>query len=344
MEIQEYFNVEKKKMLKLSSTRWLSRHACVVRILENYSALQHYFQLAVVEDKLLSADNILNQLNNLCNKAYLYFLKYSLNIFNSFNALFQSRSPQIHVLYDKSHMLMRQLCQNFIKMEIVMDQNLGTLNVKNPHNYIDIDKIYLGNECEQLLKKLPLDAVHDIRLKCLNFYITSAIEIQKRLPLNNELFQHFSFLSLNANEDICTRMVALKFEHCVNVDACEIEWRNLLVLDKTLLIKLQNMPIEQRWNEISLLKTFDDSYQFSQIATLAKLVLSLPHSNAESERIFSIVTDVKNKKRNRIGSETLNSICVIRSMLQNENICCYEYQLNKYHKKLWNSKTMYSFK
>lgn len=343
-EIQEYFNIEQKKILKLSSTRWLSRQACVVRILENYSVLQHYFQLAVVEDKLLSAENILNQLNNLCNKAYLYFLKYALNIFNSFNALFQSRLPQIHVLFKKSHSLMRQLCQNFMKREVIMDKNLASINIQNPHNFVDINKVYLGNECEELLTQLPREAVHDIRLKCLNFYIMSAVQIQKRLPLNNEIFKHMSFLSLNCDEEVNVRNVAEQFKNCIDVDACEVEFRNLLVLDKTFMTKLHNMPVEERWHEISRLKTFNDSCEFKHIARLAKLVLTLPHSNAESERIFSIVTDVKVKKRNRIGSETLNSVCMIRSMLQSNNICCYEYSFNPGHKKLWNSKAMYSFK
>jgi len=49
-------------------------------------------------------------------------------------------------------------------------------------------------------------------------------------------------------------------------------------------------------------------------------ILSLPHSNADAERIFSIVTDVKNKKRNRMNIENLNAICKIRSNFQAQNI------------------------
>jgi len=71
--------VERNKILKLSNTRWLVLHKCIVRLLDNWDVLKNYFVLAVVEDKLKSAEIILNQLNDNFIKAYILFLKYSLN-------------------------------------------------------------------------------------------------------------------------------------------------------------------------------------------------------------------------------------------------------------------------
>lgn len=51
-EFQEFFDVKKNKLLKLSNTRWLVLHKCVIRLLENWEVLKSYFVLAVVEDKL----------------------------------------------------------------------------------------------------------------------------------------------------------------------------------------------------------------------------------------------------------------------------------------------------
>lgn len=101
-EFQDFFNVERHKILKLSNTRWLVLHKCVVRLLDNWEVLKHYFIFAVHEDKLQSAETILTYLNNNVVKAYLLFLKYSLNFFNSFNALFQSRKLLIHKLFVNS--------------------------------------------------------------------------------------------------------------------------------------------------------------------------------------------------------------------------------------------------
>jgi hypothetical protein len=86
LEFQEYFNGAKKKILKVASRRWLSLHMCVERILENWDVLFDFFQLAAVEDHLKSAANILEEMRNPLNKAYLLFLSFVLNYFNKFNA------------------------------------------------------------------------------------------------------------------------------------------------------------------------------------------------------------------------------------------------------------------
>lgn len=67
----------------------------------------------------------------------------------------------------------------------------------------------------------------------------------------------------------------------------------------------------------------DNDYKFfPNLAKLVEAVLSLPHSNAEAERIFSIVADAKNKKRNKLGNNTVSTIYVIRLSFQADNINC----------------------
>ncbi|KYN50011.1 hypothetical protein ALC62_00038, partial [Cyphomyrmex costatus] len=66
------------------------------------------------------------------------------------------------------------------------------------------------------------------------------------------------------------------------------------------------------------------------------------HSNAEAERIFSIVTDVKNKKRNRIDVTSLDAICKVRSSFQANNIDCRTFQVDSTHLELHNSKNLFS--
>lgn len=65
-EMQEFFQGGIKKILHVSATRWLSLQKCVVRMLENWDDLLGYFRVAVVEDKLKSAELILKELENVC--------------------------------------------------------------------------------------------------------------------------------------------------------------------------------------------------------------------------------------------------------------------------------------
>jgi len=114
--------------------------------LENWEVLKNYFILAVVEDKLKSAEIILESLNNNSIKAYLLFLKYSLNFLNNFNALFQSRNILIHKLYESSKQLVFQFAQNFVNLDVLND--IFILNLNDRKNIKHIDNVYVGSECE----------------------------------------------------------------------------------------------------------------------------------------------------------------------------------------------------
>ncbi|KYN17407.1 hypothetical protein ALC57_10308 [Trachymyrmex cornetzi] len=65
-------------------------------------------------------------------------------------------------------------------------------------------------------------------------------------------------------------------------------------------------------------------------------------SNAEAERIFSFVGDVKNKKRNHLGNDTLSAICLTRSSFQADNINCVNFEIDSRHLELHNSANLYT--
>lgn len=82
----------------------------------------------------------------------------------------------------------------------------------------------------------------------------------------------------------------------------------------------------------------DGEKMFSNLESLVEVVFSFPHSNAEAERIFSNVTDIKNKKRNRLVNDTVSSICIVRSSFQAKNINCTNFEIDSRHLKLHNAK------
>ena len=124
----------------------------------------------------------------------------------------------------------------------------------------------------------------------------------------------------------------------MDADKVAQEWRTITIeIEGPLRSKIVGMSVEDAWQEISSLKNFMDEPLFPQLSKLAEVVLSLPHSNAEAERIFSIVTDVKTKKRNQMGAQNLNAIAVVRSSFASKNICCTTFQVTEKHLEKFNS-------
>ncbi|KAF0773374.1 protein FAM200B-like [Aphis craccivora] len=274
-EIQDFFGEQRKNILKLADRRWLAMHQCVVKILDCWNSLTHYFLVAVSEDHLKSV------------KAYFYF-KYSLNFFNSFNAMFQTQNIMNHKMYTNSVNLLKTFAQNFIKPEFLMIDLLEQLSFSEPKNFLPESEIFVGTECEDFLKTLPQNIV----------------KISRRLPIKKLAF---------LNPNICfdpTNLSMIKDLHHTR---------------KTFEQYIDNNKVIEEWREmcyeISTAKDYaSDNFKFPNICILARFVLCLPHSNAVAERKFSIVNYDKSKKRNRLGDNTMNTVTTIRSSFKDKKI------------------------
>lgn len=77
------------------------------------------------------------------------------------------------------------------------------------------------------------------------------------------------------------------------------------------------------WIEVQSFKNSIGENPFKELTTFVLSLLVLPFSNAEVERLFSLMGLVKNKLRSRIKSELLCAVIGIREVLRVQNKCCY---------------------
>lgn len=72
------------------------------------------------------------------------------------------------------------------------------------------------------------------------------------------------------------------------------------------------------WNSIHAMKRADGQSQFPRLSSIALLVLTIPHSNAEEERVFSLIRKNKTAFRPNLDpNETLGSIITVKTELHN---------------------------
>lgn len=108
--------------------------------------------------------------------------------------------------------------------------------------------------------------------------------------------------------------------------------------EKSDLLRLSTI---QFWDKVSQCKNYNDIKQFENIGRLANIVLCLPHSNAAVERIFSMVTDIKTKKRNRIATDTLEALVRVKLDMKKQEKHCFDYVISKDMYNLFNSRNIY---
>ena len=100
---QVFCDVETRKILKHSSTRWMSLMKCIDRVLRQYDALKSYFSSCLSEKKASDQNKkkskmaiLAEQLNDPITKVYMLFLHSVLPVLDSFTALLESEEPLIH--------------------------------------------------------------------------------------------------------------------------------------------------------------------------------------------------------------------------------------------------------
>lgn len=146
-EFAQFHDEEHKTLVKLSFTRWLVLHSCIVRFLELHKTLVQFFTMADFEDRKreTSAHWILSELNNPFTMAYLKFLKYALEFFNKFNALFQTKDTLIHRLSRSSELILKQICQNYVSNSYL--SQVATLNLTSPHIQVNFNLLCFIHLC-----------------------------------------------------------------------------------------------------------------------------------------------------------------------------------------------------
>lgn len=124
-----------------------------------------------------------------------------------------------------------------------------------------------------------------------------------------------------------TSIVELAIELCFNEDKIEKilqQWTNINFVKWDV---IPNDDTIKFWAQVSKYKNAAGINAYQNLADLAIAVLSLPHSNTEVERTFSIMNIVKSKLRNRLATTTLNSIMLIRNQLKCLKETCKSYVL-----------------
>lgn len=337
-EIQNFTDTEQHKILKHYDIRWLSFHACVNRILEQWSPLMLFFQSQYLEDikQNPSCEFLFNCFNDNIIKLYFYFLDFILPIVNKFNTIFQGDYPVVHRLHKDMCSMYCSILSCYMKSSYIKTTPPSNLDPKASMHFLPKNEMYLGiNVAKHLdIKKgqIHKDKINDFFNRCQLFLIELSEQIRSRLPLQNDLFKEMSFLDPHVavySEFVSLDPLLSKFPNLVPENmkqSIDNEYRELkLDSDVPNLLasgsSSTSSNVETFWVNISKISDSDKNLKYKNLSTFAKHILCLPVSNAKCERIFSDVNRIKTKDRNRFINKNVSSIVHAKEGLRDINGC-----------------------
>ncbi len=340
VEFQTFTHTEIHKMLHPSQTRWLSLSAVVERVLEQWGALQLYFNEKWLQEKLPGAESIFMGLNDPFMKLYYLFLKWALPKFTKVNRYFQSSQVVITDVHEGMQELYKDFLSSYMKRHYIHSRPLSAINPEDDTQFLMKQQMYLGvyamEEQNNPLIQARKDLLDYFHHKCQLFLIQACVAIRKRYDFNNPVMEGLKKLKPKYALSSVTReqtpslipLLRLLPRICPkeNYQEVDTEWRNLPMYPFK--VDISKEEIDVFWGKLLSLTNEANEYPFRNVARCALAMLSFPHFNADSERTFSKINRIKTKSRNRLIVPTIRGT-VLASQHVTQNGGCILFKPSK---------------
>ena len=105
-----------------------------------------------------------------------------------------------------------------------------------------------------------------------------------------------------------------------NLEVLDGEWRRLSMVELPF-DKQDMVDPEEFWSKLDDITDGLGNPQFSTLCTFMKVLLCLPCSNVDVERIFSDLNNIKTKLRNKLHSSTVSSLLKCKQAIKQNGSC-----------------------
>ena len=325
-DIADFCSTEYKSVLKHCETRWLSLARSIKRTLEMWEPLCAYFSSHPDVEKPGKVKTSAGLLSQPITKAWLLFLSNVLPIFDKFNVFFQTSSTAtIHKLHGESERLLTMVFSFFIKADVLLvAQDVTQVTYMDCTCQLSHRDIFVGDDTSALLLHL-LDEGEDVQAfysSVLQFYEAFVKKQLKAFDFKSEIFHSLAFLDPSKSQGMPPAATFSHIEKYLSVSfnksAVSLEFREFAVDSEVTDARGTNALTF--WTNVSKMKSPMGELKYTKLATLALYLLAIPTSNADSERVFSLVRRIKTDFRASLAPETLSSL--IGCHFNNTANCC----------------------
>lgn len=248
---------------------------------------------------------------------YSSFLLWIMPLFDKYNKLLQKEEPQIHKLNDIYLSLFRDLLAKFVKPTIIQSHtNILLIDFHNEKHHITDKDMYIGELAQGLIADMKAKNRSQIHMNIIHFYTSSLTYIKDKFPLNSDILKHAKFVDIERRDKVSFADVQFFFKKFTvpkcSMDTLHEEFVNFQSSELPSTISSETR-CDRQWNILLNHRNhIDQTKPYENLARLALSVLTIPHSNAAAERIFSFVRKNRTESRSLMSTDTLSTLLVTK--------------------------------
>lgn len=204
-------------------------------------------------------------------------------------------------------------------------------------HWINIDDVYVGANAQVCFKngKMSSTDVRDIKENCRGYYIELCRQVLARINVHDPVLKSLEIIDpSDLGPSICPLLISFPNMGLddISFEDIDMEWRSVIVQE----LVPTNLDLETFWGKVFELTNGLNEPMYPLLKIFVGSLLALPHSSACAERIFSKVSLIKSKIRNKLEMPTVNAIMLAVGMVDNAG--AHEWTpskmlIDKYHKR-----------
>jgi len=267
-------------------------------------------------------NSVLDFVRSPTNRLFALFLSNCVKVFDHVLLTFQADEPQIHLLRRALVKLIRNLLVRFVKPAAMVSNTVEEVNYKVPYNIKDNQDIVIGEDAQEFMRRKEEHHLRDKRIEefytAVKLYYTTLVDyLKEKLPLKDQLLKHAEVADVNlrASTSSCSLRYFLEKYPCLlpaasSKDQVFEQFSLFQSMDISTCLKPR---IDATWVAIGRLRDETGSFEYKELSEVMLGILTIPHSSAHCERVFSTVRKNRTDQRASMSDETLETLLVLKS-------------------------------
>lgn len=228
------------------------------------------------------------------------FLQSAVRLFEDVNVILQKDEPCIHMLHAVLLQQLQSILMRFVKPSLIAAlPSLTSVQYKDKENHKDDIDVTIGTAAKEFIGSNEAQLHSRLRNfygEAKEFYVRACKYMTSKFPYNDPLLVNAQVADISKRHEASFHQLKYftdRFE-CLLPDSCtkdQLE-EEFLAYQYTVLptAVTEADRIDVAWHCINNIKDpGTGNYKFSNLCAIVKGILVIFHSNADSERIFSLV-------------------------------------------------------
>ena len=338
--------------LSFSRTRWLVRGRIMKRILTHWDTLRTYFidiQPHCTQNQRFKIKVLIDMLSDPVCKLYFEFTYPFIINLEKANGYFQHDNTEpeallkeLNLYYNTLHARVYNHLGNILHIDNC-DYGYVFLSKAEEHKQSLINRAR-GQLHLQQADPLPAGALQNIntvitniKTRCQEFLVELDKQMAVRIDSNKKIVSDLSSLSVAKvlNQYERTQFRHLPYLHLIATDKlasvedqyrriCQHVWSAEPMFQE---VDFSRTTSSQFWARVFSYERQNGEFPYRDICEYIYSCFTIALSSAQVERLFSLVSSVKTKYRNRLKTTTLDAIVRVRAFMHQNKICCNSYDI-----------------